>query len=60
MNKIGYIYDFNQKEYEKVLKFIKEFNKDNEISNKCNEFAYNNLSLQYGSNEYKKIYELLV
>ena len=59
-NNLGIINEFNKNDHNKLIDFIKNNYYNEKISIKCREYAINNLSLQYGNRQYKKIYNKLL
>ena len=59
-NNLGIINEFNTNDHNKLIDFIKNNYYNEKISIKCREYAINNLSLQYGNSQYKKIYNKLL
>ena len=59
-NNLGIINEFNAKDHNKLIDFIKNNYYNEKISIKCREYAINNFSLQYGNSQYKKIYNKLL
>ena len=59
-NNLGIINEFNTNDHNKLIDFVKNNYYNEKISIKCREYAINNLSLQYGNSQYKKIYNKLL
>ena len=56
-NKLGYIYDFDKLNYEKVSKEIIQLVDDSNINFKCSNFAKTNISLKIGVKLLKEVYD---
>ena len=55
-NKLGIINEFQNNDYQTLIKYIKDNHYNYENINICNQFAKQHLSLTKGNNIYKKIY----
>ena len=59
-NGIGIINEFIQSDHQILLKSIKKYRFDSQISINCRRFALDKLSLSNGSDKYENIYRILV